>query len=238
MTMPATRTAGAVGCLPPTTKTSARCTCCSRLTMFLIRRGDGAGASGPSCSGPACSCSSPSCSTSSPPCTVSSWCSGPSCRPSYRAWRTGCCRCMIGASGHGVRAHEQLELLADDRRLRQLAAAAPSAVPGGAAATQAGRMYAPLSTCRWVRAMDMTGIFAIHLLGISVDHGFDQHHHHHLQHARSGHDADADADVRAWTCLITAYLHHRGDAGTRRRHDHDADRPSFRHQLLQCGRWG
>ena len=33
--------------------------------------------------------------------------------------------------------------------------------------------------------------------GRVVDHGLDQHHHHHPQHARARHDADEDAAVRA-----------------------------------------
>jgi cytochrome c oxidase subunit 1 len=64
-------------------------------------------------------------------------------------------------------------------------------------------LYAPL-TLQMGPSMDAR-IFAMHILGASVHHGFDQHHRHHPEHARARHDADEDADVR-WTWLITAYL--------------------------------
>jgi cytochrome c oxidase subunit 1 len=73
--------------------------------------------------------------------------------------------------------------------------------PGGA--TAAGwTLYAPLST-QMGPGMDFA-IFAVHIMGASSIMG-DQHHRHHPEHARAGHDADEDADVR-WTWLITAYL--------------------------------
>ena len=67
-------------------------------------------------------------------------------------------------------------------------------VPGGA--TAAGwTLYAPLST-QMGPGMDLA-IFALHIMGASLDHGLDQHHHHDPQHARARHDADEDAAVRA-----------------------------------------
>ena len=115
---------------------------------------------------------------------------------------------------HGVRAHEQLELLAaaagghaaghlvlragrrDRRRLDALCAAVDADGPG----------HGP----RDLRA-------AHH--GRDVDHGLDQHRRDDPQHARARHDADEDAAVRL------DLAHHRvsadrGDAGARRR-DHD-----------------
>ena len=72
-----------------------------------------------------------------------------------------------------------------------------------------------------------------HLLGApprrQLDHGLDQHHRHGAEHARTGHDADEDADV-----LLDVADHRvpadRGDAGARRRDHDDADRPPLRHQ--------
>jgi cytochrome c oxidase subunit 1 len=67
-------------------------------------------------------------------------------------------------------------------------------VPGGAAGG-GWTLYPPLSMQMGI-GMDMA-IFAVHILGMSVDHGLDQHRHHDPQHARAGHDADEDAAVRA-----------------------------------------
>jgi cytochrome c oxidase subunit 1 len=75
-------------------------------------------------------------------------------------------------------------------------------MPGGAPAA-GWTLYAPL-TLQMGPSMD-AGIFAMHILGAVVHHGFDQHHRHHPEHARPRHDADEDAHVR-WTWLITAYL--------------------------------
>ena len=52
--------------------------------------------------------------------------------------------------------------------------------------------------------------------------GFDQHHHHHLEHARSGHDFDEDANVlldMVDYCLLVD----RCDASVGRRDYHDFD---------------
>jgi hypothetical protein len=65
-----------------------------------------------------------------------------------------------------------------------------------------------------------------------LDPGRDQLHHHHLQHARPGHDAAQDAAlrlVRAGHRLSAALV----TAGSGGRHHHAADRPQFRHDLLQ-----
>ena len=62
-----------------------------------------------------------------------------------------------------------------------------------------------------------------------------QLHHDHLQHARAGHDAAQDAAVRverAGDSLPAAAV----AAGAGRRHHHAADRPQFRHHVLQSHR--
>ena len=58
-----------------------------------------------------------------------------------------------------------------------------------------------------------------------------QLHHHHLQHARARHDAAQDAAVRVvdpGDGVPAAAV----AAGARRRHHHAADRPQFRHDVL------
>ncbi len=54
-------------------------------------------------------------------------------------------------------------------------------MPGGAPAA-GWTLYAPL-TLQMGPSMD-AGIFAMHILGASLDHGLDQHHRDHPQHAR------------------------------------------------------
>ena len=98
-------------------------------------------------------------------------------------------------------------------------------MPGGAPAA-GWTLYAPL-TLQMGPSMD-AGIFAMHILGASLDHGLDQHHRHHPEHARARHDADEDADV-----LLDLADHRlpadRRDAGAGRRDHDDADRPPLRH---------
>ena len=131
---------------------------------------------------------------------------------------------------HGVRADEQLELLAAPargdhadrlvlrarRRRRRRLDALSAAVGAGGHGARPHDLRRPHH-------------------GRVVDHGLDQHHHDHPQHARARHDADEDAAVRV------DVAHHRvpadrGDAGARRRGDDAAHRPPLRHQLLQRGR--
>ena len=98
---------------------------------------------------------------------------------------------QIGAAGHGLRAHEQPELLAAD--------------PGGADARglvlhARWRPRGRLDALRAAHAADGPVDGRRHLRdapdGRQLHHGLDQHHRHHPQHARARHDADEDADVR------------------------------------------
>ena len=131
---------------------------------------------------------------------------------------------------HGVRADEQLELLA--------------AAAGGAPA----RDLAVRSRRRGGGRLD--ALSAAHRAGGDghgphdlrrphpgrvVDHGLDQHHHDDPEPARARHDADADA------ALLLDVAHHRlpadrGDARAGRRRDDAAHRPPLRHDVLQRGR--
>ena len=76
-------------------------------------------------------------------------------------------------------------------------------MPGGAPAG-GWTMYPPL-VLQTGDAFPLA-IFAMHMMGVVVDHGRDQHHRHDHEHARAGHDAAEDADVRRGRWLITAYL--------------------------------
>ena len=94
-------------------------------------------------------------------------------------------------AGHGVRAHEQLELLA---------AAAGGAAADGLVLRAGRRACGRLDDVSAAVGADGHGHGHGDLRdphhGRLVDHGLDQHHHHHPQHARAGHDADEDAAVR------------------------------------------
>ena len=128
---------------------------------------------------------------------------------------------------HGVRPHEQLQLLAADP-------GRPDA--GGLVLHARRRARRGLDDVRAADAADGPVDGRRHLRdahpGRLVDHGLDQHHRHHPEHARAGHDADEDADV-----LLDLADHglpaDRRDAGAGRRHHHDADRSPLRHHLLQ-----
>ena len=73
--------------------------------------------------------------------------------------------------------------------------------------------------------------------GRVVDHRLHQHHHDDPQHARAGHDADEDADVRVDLARHRLYVDPR-HAGTGGRGDDAVDRSPLRHALLQRrGRW-
>ena len=93
---------------------------------------------------------------------------------------------------HGVCAHEQLEFLAAaaggfaaDRLVLRARRRAAARLDNLSAAVGAdGRRHGH-------------GDFRHPHPGRFLDHGLDQHHHHHPQHARAGHDADENADVRA-----------------------------------------
>ena len=137
---------------------------------------------------------------------------------------------------HGVPAHEQHLVLAAAVLLR---AAGPVDVRGRRFRRHRRRrrlddLCAALDL--WLaRAGDGSGDLLAAYRGRVLDPGRDQLHHHDLQHARAGHDAAQDAAVR----LVDP-----GDdvpaaavaAGSGGRHHHAADRPPFRHDLLQSGR--
>ena len=131
---------------------------------------------------------------------------------------------------HGVRADEQLQLLA----------AAARRAADRRVVLRAGRRHRRgLDALRAADGADGPGhgprdLRAAHH-GRQLDHGFDQHHHHGAQHARAGHDADEDADVRL-DLADHRLPADRRDAGARGRHHDDADRPPLRHELLQRGR--
>ncbi len=124
---------------------------------------------------------------------------------------------------HGVRAHEQPELLAahpggdDDRRL--VLHAGRRARGRLDALRAADAADGPVDGRRHLRAAHPRR---------ELDHGLDQHHRHHPQHARARHDADEDAAV-----LLDLADHRlpadRRDAGARRRDHDDAHRPPLRH---------
>ena len=128
---------------------------------------------------------------------------------------------------HGVRADEQLELLA----------AAARGDPAGRLVVRPGRRRrGRLDALSAAHDAGRHG-HGLHDLrrphhGRVVDHGLDQHHHDHPQPARARHDADEDAAV------LLDVAHHRvpadrGDAGAGGRGDDAADRPPLRHHLLQ-----
>ncbi len=131
---------------------------------------------------------------------------------------------------HGVRADEQLQLLAAGARRHhadRLVLHARRRARGGLdAVCAADAADGPLDGRRHLRD-------AHH--GRQLDHGLDQHHRHGPQHARARHDADEDADVRL-DLADHRLPADRGDARAGRRDHDDADRPPLRHQLLQPGR--
>ena len=133
-------------------------------------------------------------------------------------------------AGHGVCAHEQLELLA----------AAARRDPAGHVAVRAGRRRG-----RRLDALSAADGAGGHGDGSHdlrdphprrvVDHGLDQHHHDDPEPARARDDADEDA------ALLLGVAHYgvpadRGDAGARGRGDDAPDRPPLRHHVLQRGR--
>ena len=133
-------------------------------------------------------------------------------------------------AGHGVRADEQLELLA----------AAAGRDPADHVAVRSRRRRrrglddVPAADHPGRHGHGPDDLRRPHH-GRVVDHGLDQHHHDHPQPARAGHDADEDAAV-----LLDLADHRvpadRRDAGARRRGHDAADRPPLRHVVLQRGR--
>ena len=103
--------------------------------------------------------------------------------------------------------------------------------PGSSGAGTGWTLYAPLSTTRPSR----TGGRFRHPGAASgrrlVDSRRHQFHHHDLQHARAGHDPAQDAAVRMVDPghRVPAAA---GAAGARRRAHHAAHRPQFRHHVL------
>ena len=129
--------------------------------------------------------------------------------------------------GHGVRPHEQLQLLAAARGRHH----------ADGLVLRAGRRHRRrLDAVRPAVVADGPGHGPGHLRhahhGRVLHHGRDQHHRHRAEHARARHDADEDAAV------LLDLADHRlpaagRDAGAGRRHHHGADRPPLRHRLLQ-----
>ena len=129
--------------------------------------------------------------------------------------------------GHGLRSHEQLQLLADDSCAIMLVAS--FFMPGGAPA--AGWTFVCTADAADGPSMD-AGIFAMHILGASSIMGSINIIVTILNMRAPRHDADEDAHVRL-DLADHRLSADRCDARAGWRDHHDADRPPLRHQLLQ-----
>src|SRR5690625_2893112 len=133
-------------------------------------------------------------------------------------------------SGHGVAANEQLVFLVAAVRVHDAAGDAIHAWrrPGGRldhVSTLDAAAWHVVSVRDLLRSPD----------GHILHHGRDQRDRDGSEHAGARHVADAHADVRLDMADYRLSVD-RNDAGAGGRDHHAADRPIFRHHILQCSR--